>query len=191
MTVNFANIFDANVESISYNSIASSSPSQRTQQGAVPETVMSATAEAPLTAADIENRFGSVFQGLSHMPGKLHLDIDESQNPVVMPPSRVPIALKAKLKAELERLEDLGVTQKVTSPTDWVSNLVIAEKPNGKLRVCIDPQHLNKVLKRSHYPLIDDDLPELEDVKVFSKLDLKKGYRQIELDDESSILTTF
>ena len=193
LTVNYANIFDENVDNISSNSIASNSPFQQTHHGAVPETVMSATAEAPLSAADIENRFGSIFEGLGHMPGKLHLDIDESQTPVVMPPRRVPIALKAKLKAELERLEDLGVIQKVTGPTDWVSNLVIAEKPNGKLRVCIDPQHLNKALKRSHYPLplIDDVLPELEDVKVFSKIDLKEGYLQIELDDESSMLTTF
>ena len=44
LTVNYANIFDANVDNISSNSIASSSPSQQTQQGAVPETVMSATA---------------------------------------------------------------------------------------------------------------------------------------------------
>ena len=43
------------------------------------------------------------------MLGKCHLDIDESQTPVVMPPPRVPIALKAKLKAELETLEDLTV----------------------------------------------------------------------------------
>ena len=63
---------------------------------------------APLSAADVENRFGSAFQGLGHMPGKLHLDIDESQTPVDMPPRRVPIALKGKLKAELKRLEDLG-----------------------------------------------------------------------------------
>ena len=152
LTVNYANISDANVDNISSNSIASSSQSQQAQQGAVSETVMSATAEAPLSAEDIENRFGSAFQGLGHMPGKLHLDIDESQTPVVMPPRRVPIALKAKLKSELERLEDLGVIQKVTGPTDWVSNLVIAEKPNRNLRVCIDPQHLNKALKRSHYP---------------------------------------
>ena len=39
------------------------------------------------------------------MPGKL--DVDESKTPVVMPPHRVPIALKAKLEAELERLENL------------------------------------------------------------------------------------
>ena len=90
MTVNYANIFDANVDSISSNSIASSSTSLQTKQGAVPATVRSATAEAPLSAAAIENRFGSVFQGLGQMPGKLHLDIDESETPVVMPPPESP-----------------------------------------------------------------------------------------------------
>ena len=161
LTVNYANIYNANLDNVSSNSIASNSTHQQAQPT---ETVLS-----------------------------LHLDVDESQTPVVMPPRRVPIALKAKLKAELERLENLHVIQKVTSPTDWVSNLVIAEKPNGKLRVCIDPQHLHKALKRSHFPLplIEDVLPELEGVKVFSKIDLKEGYLQIELDEESSMLTTF
>ena len=78
-------------------------------------------------------------------------------------------------------------------PTDWVSSLVVTEKPNGKLRVCIDLQCLNTALKRSHYPLpvIEDILPELADVKVFSKADLKDGFLQIQLDEDSSKLTTF
>ena len=82
---------------------------------------------------------------------------------------------------------------KVTKFTDWVSNLVVSEKPNGTLQVCIDPQHLNKALKRSLYPLpiIEDILPDLDDVMVFSKVDLKEGYLQLELDDESTDLTTF
>ena len=55
-----------------------------------------------------------------------------------------------------------------------------------KLRVRIDPQHLSKALKRSHYPLslIDDVLLELEDVKIFRKIHLKEGYLQTELDDK-------
>ena len=59
--------------------------------------------------------------------------------------------------------------------------------------MCIDPQQLNKALRRSHYPLpiIEDILPELADVKVFSKADLKDGFLQIQLDNESSKLTTF
>ena len=146
-----------------------------------------------LTRDHIMNNHADVFEGLGHMPGKLHLDIDETVKPVVMPPRRVPLALKSKLKDQLDRLEALGVITKVTKPTDWVSNLVVAEKPNDKLRVCIDPQHLNQALKRSHYPLpiIEDILPDLDGVKVFSKVNLKEGYLQIELDDESTDLTTF
>jgi len=69
----------------------------------------------------------------------------------------------------------------------------VVEKPNGKLRVCIDPVHLNQALKRSHYPLpvIEDVLPDLADVKFFSKADLKDGFLHVELDDESTLLTTF
>ena len=72
-----------------------------------------------------------------------------------------------------------------------MSSLVVTEKPNGKLRVCIDPQHLNRALKRSHYqlPVIEDILPKLTDVKVFSKEDLKDGFLQIQLDEESGKLT--
>ena len=68
--------------------------------------------------------------------------------------------------------------KKEEEPTDWVSSLVVTEKPSGKLRVCIDPQHLSKALKRSYYPLpvIEDILPELADVRVFSEADLKDGF---------------
>lgn len=59
--------------------------------------------------------------------------------------------------------------------------------------MCIDPQLLNTALKRSHYPLpvIKHILPELADVKVFSKADLKDGFLQVQLDEDSSRLTTF
>ena len=116
--------------------------------------------------------YADVFEGLGHMPGKLHLDIDETVKLVLMPTRRVPLALKSRLKDELDRLEALRVITKVTKPTNWVSNLVVAEKPNGKLRVCIDLQHLNQALKRSHYPppIIEDILPDLDDVKVFGKV---------------------
>ena len=77
--------------------------------------------------------YADVFEGLGHMPGTLHLDIDATVAPVAMPPRRDPLALKSRLKDELDRLEALGVITKVTKPTDRVSNLVMSEKPNGKL----------------------------------------------------------
>ena len=76
---------------------------------------------------------------------------------------RVPLSLRDRLKQELTRLEKEHVIIKEEDPTDWVSSLVVTEKPNGKLHVCIDPQHLNRALKRSCYPLpvIEHVLPAL------------------------------
>ena len=127
------------------------------------------------------------------MPGKVHLQVDKTVTPVVMPPRRVPLSVKDRSKEELERLEKLGYIVPVVQPTEWVSSLVTVHKPNGKIRVCIDPLHLNKALKRGHYPLpqLDDVLPCMSQAKVFTKADCKEGFLQIELDDESSLLMTF
>ena len=146
-----------------------------------------------LTLTQVIEDFGDVFKGQGCMEEKLHLEIDGTVTPVINPPRRVPFALKDKLKSQLDRLEGLQMIQKVKELTEWVSSLVVVEKPNGKLRICIDLVHLNKALKRSYYPLpvIEDGLPELSDVKVFSKADLKDSFLHIELDDESSLLTTY
>ena len=42
--------------------------------------------------------FADIFKGLGRMEGKLHLEVDDSVFPVVMPPRRVPVALKGKFK---------------------------------------------------------------------------------------------
>lgn len=145
------------------------------------------------TKSEVLEAYSDVFRGLGKMPGTVHLQTDSSVEPVIMPPRRVPIVVKEKLKQELERLERMGVIAPVTEPTEWVSGLVAVEKANGKIRVCIDPQYLNRALKRGHYPLpvIEDVLPMLNKVKVFTKADCKEGFLQCKLDQESSYLTTF
>ena len=59
-----------------------------------------------------------------------------------------------KLKTELSRMETMGVIEKVTHPTEWVNSIVVVEKKNGSLRVCLDPKDLNQAIQRSHYKLI-------------------------------------
>ena len=49
-------------------------------------------------------------------------------------------------------MEKLDVIEKIDKPTEWVNSMVTAIKPNGKLRICIDPRDLNKQVKRQHYP---------------------------------------
>ena len=80
----------------------------------------------------------------------------------------------------------------ISEPTQWVSQMAIVNKKNGSLRICIDPQPLNTALKREHFklPTLDDILPELHNAKVFSELDVSHAYWHVELDDNSSKLTT-
>ena len=106
------------------------------------------------TAQEIIEEYRDVFEGdLGTLEGLQHLDVDPSVPPTIAPSRRVPFAIKPKLKTELDRLTDIGVLVPVDEPTDWVSNLVIATKESGDLRLCLDPQQLNKALKRERYPL--------------------------------------
>ena len=146
------------------------------------------------TAQEIIKEYKDVFEGdLGTLEGKQHLGVDPTVLPNVSPSRRVPFAIKPKLKTELERLTDIGVLIPVDEPTDWVSNLVIATKESGNLHLCLDPKQQNKALKRERYPLpiIDDVLPDLSHAKVFTKVDTRNGFWHMQLDDESSKLTTF
>ena len=82
---------------------------------------------------------------------------------------------------------------KVERPTDWVNQMSVVKKKSGAIRICVDPRPLNLVLKREHFmlPVLDDVLPKLSGARVFSICDLKQGYHHVELDEESSYLTTF
>ena len=146
------------------------------------------------TAQEIIEKYRDVFEGdLGTLEGLQHLDVDPSVPPTIAPSQRVPFAIKPMLKAELDRLTDIGILMAVDEPTDWVNNLIVATKESGDLRLCLDPQQLNKALKRERYPLlvVDNVLPSLARAKVFTKMDARNCYWHVQLDDESSKLTTF
>ncbi|GFX50424.1 hypothetical protein TNCV_339591 [Trichonephila clavipes] len=91
------------------------------------------------------------------------------------------------------RLEKEGIVSKVNKPTDWVQSLVIVEKPDGSLRLCLDPRDINKVIKREHYqiPCTDDIISRLGGKKIFSVVDLKDGFWHVPLDEVSSEICSF
>ena len=122
------------------------------------------------------------------LPITHHLETNEKVKPVVHAPRYVPAALRPKIKAELDRMEQMEVISPVTKPIDWVSSLVTIVKP-GKIRLCIDPKNLNEAVKREHYPLktIESVLTRLPEAKICSTLDTASGFWQIHvpLDQES------
>lgn len=138
--------------------------------------------------------FAYIFKGIGLFPGECTIHIDPNAVPVVHPPRHVPIALRDRLRDELQNMEKQKIIVKVTEPTEWVNSMLAAEKPRtGKLRICLDPKDLNKVIKRPYYPLptLDDVTSRLAGACYFSVMDAKLAYWAIKLTEESSKLTTF
>ncbi|GBM83931.1 hypothetical protein AVEN_236585-1 [Araneus ventricosus] len=131
-----------------------------------------------------------LFEGVGKCKGTCKINIKNDATPVVRPPRRVPLTVKPKLELKLKELEAQGIIVKVDQPKEWVSNIVIIEKANGTIRICLDPQDLNKVIKREHVliPTIEEFLPKLTNKSVYSVLDLKDGVFQIPLNVKSSEL---
>ncbi|KAK0131139.1 Enzymatic polyprotein [Merluccius polli] len=102
--------------------------------------------------------------------------------------TRPPMAKKCK-----DALIEERVIRKIEEPTEWVNAVVIVEKPNGDLRLCIDPKYLNKGIQREHYklPTKSDKTSAMSGACYFSKLDASSGFYQIVLDEESSKIGTF
>ena len=149
-----------------------------------------------LTKEDVLERYSNVFKpGRGKLLGTpMHISLDPSISPVHAPTRRVPVAKLERVNEELKRLCDEGIIRPVTQPTDWLSNILVKEKPSGKLRICIDPsQTINKAIKRPKYtvPTIEEKLPLLTKAKVFTTVDVSEAFHTIVLDDESSLLTTF
>ena len=93
-----------------------------------------------------------VFQGLGCLQGKYHISINPSVPLVVHPSRQVPHSRRDPLKMELDGMESVGILEKVplNELADWVSSLVCVDKPDGSIRVCLDPRNRNAALKREH-----------------------------------------
>ena len=131
-----------------------------------------------LVVHNILQQHHDVFEDLGIFNGKQHkIHVETSVIPVIHPPGKIPFPMLNRLREDLSRLEQLTVIQKVDYPTDWVNSLTIVEKPNGKLRLCLDPKNLNKAIKRHHYemPTAETVFSKMSRATVFSKKDASNG----------------
>lgn len=136
--------------------------------------------------------FEDTFKGLGELRGVVyHMRVHQGSQGIVKPARSIALALRDKVKTELDRMEANGVITPVTEPTEWASQMVVVVKKE-KIRICLDPVDLNKALKREHYhmPTLEDIVTNIENAKYFSTLDAATGFWQIRLDKPSSYLCT-
>ena len=112
--------------------------------------------------------------------------------PVCQKERIVPFALRDKFVKEINKLVEEGILRK-TTPCDWASPIVIAQKKSGEIRLCSDFRKLNTAIMNDKFPIpnIEDLLAKFgNNCQLFLKLDLKEAYHQIRLAPESRPLTT-
>ena len=84
-----------------------------------------------------------------------------------------------------------GIIEPSCSP--WASPIILVPKKDGTTRFCVDYRKLNSVTKKDAHPLphIQDIFDTLSGGKIFTSLDLKSGYWQIKMADDSTEKTAF
>ncbi|CAB4009281.1 Transposon Tf2-6 poly, partial [Paramuricea clavata] len=135
-----------------------------------------------------------LFQGIGKLKEyQMKLHIDPQVRPVAQSVRRTAFSLRGKIEEKLDELLREDIIEKVDGPTPWVNPVVVVPKANGEVRLCVDMRCANKAIIRERHPIptIDEILQDMQEGGVFSKLDLKWGYHQIELSEESRSITTF
>ena len=104
---------------------------------------------------------------------------------------RIPPQQFEEVRKHLEEMVNIGAIRKSQSP--WASAIVLVRKKDGSLRFCIDLRKLNERTIKDAYslPRIEESLDCLNGAQIFSSVDLKSGYWQVELTEESKAMTAF
>ncbi|XP_055682446.1 uncharacterized protein K02A2.6-like [Lutzomyia longipalpis] len=143
---------------------------------------------------ELQAKFPIVFSpemGLcTEASGTIHLKSDAT--PIFRPKRPVAFHMASIIDEELERLQSSGIITPVEF-SQWAAPIVVARKPNGKIRICGDySTGLNESVETNNYPIPDPDslFSRLSGNKIFSHVDLSDAYLQIPVDEESSKLLT-
>ena len=144
-----------------------------TEHGSVKQNVQDLKPPPLNTKEDLIKAYPDRFEGIGHFPGTYHITLCSDVKPIVHAPQKCPIAMQPLVWEKLDELMEQGVIIPVEEPTDWVSSLAYPWKANGKLRVCLDPQDVNKAIKRDHYktPTVEEITHLLAGSKKFTKVD--------------------
>ena len=111
--------------------------------------------------------------------------------PIKQRPYRVSPDVKKEIDRQVDEMLEKGIIRESVSP--WSSPVVLVKKKDGSYRFCVDFRKVNKVTKVDSFPmpLVADALDSLAGASVFSVLDLKSGFWQIQMQKDSQQKTAF
>ena len=120
------------------------------------------------------------------------ITLTEDARPVRIPAYRVPHSKRNHLDSEIKGMLELDIIEPSNSP--WSFPLLLVPKSDGSFRPVVDYRPLNKVTVPEPFPMpnIRSLLLDIKrKTKIFTSLDLAKGFLQVPLEEKSRPLTAF
>ena len=168
-------------------------PSHLNSSPSTPKLIKCAMMLLTQISNELIQEYPTVFDSLGKLDDyAVHVHVDPAMQPVVQPPTRDPFHLRQNVDDKLQELLDKDIIEPVSGPIMWASPLVVIPKANGELRVCVYMRHANEGVIRERHPIptLEETLQALNGASVFSKVDLRWEYHQVELDLKSRDITT-
>lgn len=111
--------------------------------------------------------------------------------PIYIRPRHFPTPLANEIEQSCDKMNKQGIIEECRSA--WNAAIVPVRKSDGSLRICIDYRKVNEKTIKNRFPmkLISDCVYNMKNMNWFTKLDLVKGYYQMEIEPESRKYTAF
>ena len=96
-----------------------------------------------------------------------------------------------EVRQHIQEMLDGGTIHPLQSP--WCNTVVLVRKKDGTLRFCIDFRRLNAKTRKDSHPLPrgPEMMESLVGARYFSTMDLKLGFWQVKMSEESRQYTAF
>lgn len=136
--------------------------------------------------------FSDVFSDIPERTKAIeHKIILTSETQIRVKPYPIPLHFRQQVDDEIKELLNLGIIQE--SESEYCSPLVLVRKRDQSIRLCVDYRRLNAITKPDIIPMQDPEvlLSQIAESKIFTKIDLTKGYYQLEMNKESRQYTAF
>ena len=111
------------------------------------------TMTAKSTDSPVQEDFPNLFKGLGTLGDPYEIQLLPEAKPFsLFTPRKVPIPLLARVKQELDQMENKKIISKVEEPTSWCSGMVVIPKKTGAVRICVDLRPNTSKVKFTRYP---------------------------------------
>ena len=117
--------------------------------------------------------------------------INTTGPPIKQRAYRLPLLKRKIVEEELDKMLAAGVIRPSQSP--WASPITLVAKRDGSTRFCVDFRKVNASTVKDAYPLpmIQDIFDTMQGATIFTTLDLRSGYWQVDMDPRDIHKTAF